>query len=141
LSGSLAYFLEPAANTTVQWMDPAGKVTSTVGVPAGRYTAVALAPDRTRAILVRRSSGLASSMWLVDLTRESAIPLPVRGGRVPSPVWSPDSTRFVFAPTATATASCTRRRWRMHCPSGAFCSSATLRRYRQAGRRTKSCSP
>ena len=96
LSGSLAYFLEPAANTNVEWIDQSGKITATVGVPAGRYTAVALAPDRTRAILVRRNSGIARSMWLVDLTRESAVPLSVTVGRLPSPVWSPDSTRFVF---------------------------------------------
>jgi hypothetical protein len=95
-SGSLAYFLEPATSTNVQWIDLAGKVTATLAVPAGRYTSVAVAPDRTRAILVRRDSGTARSMWLVDLTRESAVPLPVKGSRFPAPVWSPDSTRFVF---------------------------------------------
>ena len=97
LTGSLAYFLPPTVDTSVQWMDYQGKATGTVSVPAGRYTGVAIAPDSTRAVLVRQDSASSSSLWLIDLTRASAIPLSTGGGRNASPVWSPDSTRIMFA--------------------------------------------
>ncbi len=95
-AGSLAYYLEPVANTDVQWMDQTGKTTGSVNAPPGRYSAVAIAPDNTKAVLVRPDSSTSSSLWLVDLTRASAIPLSTDGIRDPSPVWSPDSTRIVF---------------------------------------------
>ncbi len=96
-SGSLAYFLQPVANTTVQWMDQTGKTTGSVNVPSGRYSEVAIAPDSTKAVLVRSDSSTSSSLWLVDLMRAGAIPLSMGGITNPSPVWSPDSTRIVFA--------------------------------------------
>jgi Tol biopolymer transport system component len=95
-TGSLAYYLEAVANTDVRWMDQTGKMTGTVNVPPGRYSDIAIAPDNTRAVLVRQESSISSSLWLVDLTRASAIPLSTDGIRDPSPVWSPDSTRVVF---------------------------------------------
>ncbi|HKW02943.1 MAG TPA: protein kinase [Vicinamibacterales bacterium] len=95
-TGSLAYFLAPAVNTTLQWMDQSGKMTSVIGVPAGRYTGLAIAPDNTHAVLDRRDSGTSSSLWLVDLTLATAAPLATAVHRTPSPVWSPDSRRIVF---------------------------------------------
>ena len=96
-AGSLAYYLEPVANTNVRWIDQTGKTTGSVNAPTGRYSAVAIAPDNTKAVLVRSESSTSSSLWLVDLTRASAIPLSTNAIRDPSPVWSPDSTRIVFA--------------------------------------------
>ena len=96
-TGSLAYFLPPAVDTNVQWMDHEGRTTGVVSVRAGRYTSVAIAPDNARAVLVRQDSASSSSLWLIDLTRASAIPLSTGGGRNTSPVWSPDSTRIMFA--------------------------------------------
>jgi Tol biopolymer transport system component len=78
-------------------MDTTGKTMGGVSVPPGRYSGVAVAPDNTRAVLVREDSPSSWSLWLVDLTRASAIPLSRGGSRVPSPVWSPDSKRIVFA--------------------------------------------
>jgi Tol biopolymer transport system component len=96
-AGSLAYYLEPVADTNVQWMDQTGKTTGSVNTRPGRYSDVAIAPDNTKAVLVRPDSSTSSSLWLVDLTRASAIPLSTDGITNPSPVWSPDSTRIVFA--------------------------------------------
>jgi Tol biopolymer transport system component len=96
-AGSLAYYLEPAQETNLQWMDRTGKTTSVVSVPGARYSSIALAPDQKFAALVRRDSGTTSSIWLVDLTRASVVPLSTGGGRNTSPVWSPDSARVVFS--------------------------------------------
>ena len=96
-AGSLAYYLAPSGNTTVQWMDLTGRTTGILSAPPGQYSAVAIAPDRTRAVLVRADSPVSSTLWLVDLTRAGAIPLWSGGGKNPMPVWSPDSTRIVFA--------------------------------------------
>jgi Tol biopolymer transport system component len=97
LAGSLAYFQQSSGNTTVQWMDFTGTTTGSVSAPPARYSYVALAPDQTKAVLVRSDSATSSSLWLVDLARGSAMPLWKGTGKTPSPVWSPDSTRIVFA--------------------------------------------
>ena len=95
--GSLAYFLPPPVDTTVQWLDYQGKSTATLNVPAGRYAGVSIAPDETKAVLVRQDSAASSSLWLIDLSRGSAGPLSSGSGRSKSPVWSPDSRRVLFA--------------------------------------------
>ena len=95
-SGALAYYLEPAVGTNLMWMDQTGKALASVGVPAARYAAVAIAPDGNRAALVRRDSPATSSVWVVDLTRAAAVPISSGRGRDTSPVWSPDGSRVVF---------------------------------------------
>ena len=95
-NGSLAYYQPVPAGTTIQWMDPTGTVAEPLTVPEARYVAVALAPDGTRAVLVREDSTASSSLWLVDLSRGGAVPLATEGRNV-APVWSPDSTQVVFA--------------------------------------------
>jgi Tol biopolymer transport system component len=95
-TGSLAYYLEPVANADLRWMDQTGKTIGTVNAPPGRYSDIAIAPDNTKAVLVRPDSSRSSSLWLVDLTRASAIPLSTDGITNPSPIWSPDSTRIIF---------------------------------------------
>ena len=95
--GSLAYFQPPPVDTTLQWLDVQGKASATLNVPAGRYGGVAIAPDGTKAVLVRHESPTSSNLWLIDLTRGSAGPLTSGSGRSKSPVWSPDSKRILFA--------------------------------------------
>ena len=96
-TGSLAYYLPPVADTTVQWMDHQAKVTGPVAIPAGRYAQVAIAPDGTRAVLVRLDSATESTLWLTDLERGTAVPLSSGGGRNSTPIWSPDGKQVVFA--------------------------------------------
>ena len=96
-TGSLAYYLPPVANSAVQWMDYQAKVTGQIEMPAGRYAQVDIAPDGTRAVIVRRDSATTSTLWLVDLTRGTAAPLSSGDSLNTSPVWSPDGKRIVFA--------------------------------------------
>ena len=102
-TGALAYYLAPAGNVSVQWMDLAGKTVGPLDVPAGRYTAVAIAPDASKAVLVRSASPTTSDLWIADLTRPSAIPLATGVSRLPNPTWSPDSTRIIFSSQSSGT--------------------------------------
>jgi serine/threonine protein kinase/Tol biopolymer transport system component len=95
--GSLAYYLPPVVDTRVQWMDFDGRMTAIVAVPAGRYVNLAIAPDNTKAVLVREDGAAESSLWLTDLTRAGNVPLSTGGGRNGLPVWSPDSKRVMFS--------------------------------------------
>jgi serine/threonine protein kinase len=95
-TGSLAYYLDAPANTNVQWIDQTGKVTGTVSAPPGRYTEIAVAPDSRKAVLVRSDSPMSWSLWLLDLTRASAVPLGAGVSKTASPVWSPDSSRIAY---------------------------------------------
>jgi eukaryotic-like serine/threonine-protein kinase len=102
-TGSLAYYLAPAGNVSVQWMDLAGKTRAPLDVPKGRYTGVAIAPDASKAVLVRSASPGSSDLWIVDLTRPSAVPLATGVSRLPNPIWSPDSTRIIFSSESPGT--------------------------------------
>ena len=93
---ALAYYQPPGAAMRLQWMDAAGRPAQQVPVPPGRYTSVAVAPDAKRAVLVREETGGTSTLWLVDLTRASAVPLVTEGRNFPA-VWSPDGKQVVFA--------------------------------------------
>jgi serine/threonine protein kinase len=95
--GALAYFSAPSLNTAARWIDANGIVTSTLDVPPARYSDLSLSPDGSKAILVRSVSVTESSLWLADVARGNATLLSTGPGRNDAPVWSPDSTRVVFA--------------------------------------------
>ena len=95
--GTLAYFSAPSVNTAARWIDAKGTVTGTLEVPPARYSDLSLSPDGSKAILVRSVSVTESSLWLADVARSTATLLSAGGGRNDAPVWSPDSTRVVFA--------------------------------------------
>jgi Tol biopolymer transport system component len=97
LAGSLAYFSAPSVNTTVAWLDGTGQITGTLTVPPGHYESVTISPDGTHAVLTRSTSPSESALWLVDLARGSASPISAGHGRNDNSVWSPDSTKVVFA--------------------------------------------
>jgi len=97
VTGTLAYLTEPSINTRLVWTDRTGAEVSSVALPAGRYLQVALSPDEQRAAVVRLNSRTESTIWLVDLVRGGAAPLIQAAGLNDSVVWSPDSTRIVFA--------------------------------------------
>ncbi|MEO6214291.1 MAG: protein kinase [Vicinamibacterales bacterium] len=97
LTGTLGYFSSPSTNTTASWYDATGNQTGTLALPPGHYETASIAPDGTQAVLVRSTSPSESALWLVDLARGSAAPLSSGPGRNDTPVWSPDSTRVVFA--------------------------------------------
>jgi serine/threonine protein kinase/Tol biopolymer transport system component len=96
-SGSLAYYSSASANTTATWIDASGKPTGAITLPVGIYSGLTISPDGTHAALVKSTSATESSLWLVDLTHGNAVPLSSGRGRNDSPVWSPDSSRVIFA--------------------------------------------
>jgi Tol biopolymer transport system component len=96
-SGSLAYYSTPPANTQAVWFDASGKPSGTLALPPGRYSGVTISPDGTHAVVEKSISVTESSLWLVDLTLGSSVPLSSGRGRNDSPVWSPDSARVVFS--------------------------------------------
>jgi Tol biopolymer transport system component len=95
--GALAYFSAPSVNTAARWIDAKGTVTGTLDVPPAQYSDMSLSPDGSKAVLVRSVSMTESSLWIVDVARGNATPLSTGAGRNDAPVWSPDSTRVVFA--------------------------------------------
>jgi Tol biopolymer transport system component len=95
--GSLAYYSSPSLNTVATWYDATGVATGTLNVPPGHYETATISPDGSRAVLSKSTSPSESSLWVVDLARGGATPLSTGKGRNDSAVWSPDSTRVVWA--------------------------------------------
>jgi dipeptidyl aminopeptidase/acylaminoacyl peptidase len=96
-AGTIAYYSSPPTNTTATWIDVTGRIAGTLSLPDGQYTDLSISPDGTRAVLVRSRSASESSLWLADLAHGGASPLSSGRGRNDNPVWSPDSSRIVFA--------------------------------------------
>src|SRR6185369_6441049 len=96
-TGALAYFSASSVSSKALWLDAAGKPANIVNLPLGRYADVRVSPDGTRAVLVRNNSRTESKLWLLDIERGQTSPLSSGRGLNTSPVWSPDSTRVVFA--------------------------------------------
>jgi len=96
-TGSFAYFSAPAINTTATWISEAGRANGTVALPESQYSGLSISPDGARAALVRSVSATEQTLWLADLAHGGASPLSSGRGLNNSPVWSPDSSRVVFA--------------------------------------------
>jgi Tol biopolymer transport system component len=96
-TGTLAYYAAASTDTTATWYDTSGLPLGTVDLPAGHYDSCRISPDGQRAVCVRSVSPSESTLWLVDLSRGSAVPLTNQPGRTDSPAWSPDGRRIAFA--------------------------------------------
>ena len=96
-SGSLGYYSAPSTNTIATWYDANGAPSGMLNLPPGHYESIAISPDGTRGVAVRSTSPSESTLWLVDLVRGGTTPLSSGRGRNDTPVWSPDSTRVVWA--------------------------------------------
>jgi eukaryotic-like serine/threonine-protein kinase len=96
-TGALAYYAAASTDTTATWYDTSGLPLGTLNLPAGHYDNCRISPDGQRAVCVRSVSPSESALWLVDLSRGSAVPLTNTPGRNDSPVWSPDGRQIAFA--------------------------------------------
>ena len=95
--GTLAYYTHPPGNSKLVWFDRSGRQQGTVSVPAGTYLDVGLAPNLSRAAVVRQVSPAATELWIVDLERGGASRLANAPGQNNRPVFSPDSERVAFS--------------------------------------------
>jgi serine/threonine protein kinase/Tol biopolymer transport system component len=95
--GTLAYYTHPPGNSKLVWFDRSGRQQGTVSVPAGTYLDVGLAPNLSRAAVVRQVSPAATELWIVDLERGGSSRLANAAGQNNRPVFSPDSERVAFS--------------------------------------------
>jgi Tol biopolymer transport system component len=96
-NGSLAYYSAPSQNMLVDWYDLQGKKTGSLGLPPGHYDRVTVSPNGKYVIAERSISPSESSLWLVDVATGGASRFSDGPGRNGSAVWSPDSSKIVFA--------------------------------------------
>jgi Tol biopolymer transport system component len=90
-TGAAVYAPGNPAKTSLVWVDREGKVES-LGKDQDAYREVSLSPDGTRAIV---RDGL--NLWIHDLQRGTRSRLTSGNSSNTSPLWSPDSTRIIFA--------------------------------------------
>ena len=86
-----------AAEHKLVWFDRTGRQTGTLTVPEGRYQDIAIAPDGRRASITRFTTQSDSDLWIADLTKGGATRFTTERALNVDAVWSPDSTRIVFA--------------------------------------------
>ena len=99
-SGALVYVTggpQPAARVELVWIDRTGKV-EPVGAPLGPFGAPRLSPDGRRIAMFNGAAATdGHRVWVYDLERRTYAPLTTRDEHVAWAVWSPDSSRIVFA--------------------------------------------
>ena len=84
-----------SADTTLQWIDPAGKREPLLAKPGG-YQDLRLSPDGARVALTVQDSG-GRDVWVYDLQRDGMTRLTFGGGTYGSPTWNPDGHYVVFS--------------------------------------------
>jgi Tol biopolymer transport system component len=96
-TGVLAYRTVTHVMTQPTWFDRVGRPLGSVGEP-GEYVHLALAPDEKRVVLERLDPKTGDGvLWLNDLQRNITSRFTFGPAWDWSPIWSPDSTRIVFA--------------------------------------------
>ena len=89
--GVLAYRGIGGGNTSLRWMDRAGKDLGDAAAP-GDYAGPALSPDDKHVAFERQGD-----IWVQDLARGAASRLTFEPSQETRPVWSPDGRLLVFA--------------------------------------------
>jgi len=95
-NGTLVYRSDIAGSEReLVWMDRAGKRIGAIGKP-GAFFGLVISPDeRTVAVSIR--NGRQRDIWLEDLGRGVLSRFTFRSGINRNPIWSPDSSRVIFA--------------------------------------------
>jgi Tol biopolymer transport system component len=96
-NGSLAYYSAPSQNTLVDWYDLQGKKTGSLGLPPGHYERLNVSPNGKYVIAERSISPSESSLWLIDVATGGGSRFSSGPGLNGTPIWSPDSSKIVFA--------------------------------------------
>jgi Tol biopolymer transport system component len=102
-NGTLVYVPDapsPEGDRILVWVDRAGRVEPIPSTPRG-YLAVRLSPDGSRVasetVAASRAQLADRDIWIHDLARGTERRLTLDLGVDLSPIWSPDSTRVLFA--------------------------------------------
>ncbi len=95
-NGMLVYrSSEAVSDRELIWMNRAGKRLGTLGKP-GAFWGIAISPDE-KTLAVSILNGSQRDIWLEDLGRGVLSRFTFRSGINRNPVWSPDSSRLIFA--------------------------------------------
>jgi Tol biopolymer transport system component len=95
-SGALAYLAKPDIKGHPIWVDRSGRTLGELAAPAGEYTAVEVAPDGERAVVLRRDEQTGDGhLWIVE--NGSARRFTDGPGESLSPLWSPDGRSIIYS--------------------------------------------
>jgi eukaryotic-like serine/threonine-protein kinase len=96
-NGVLAYCKgTPATHPHLTWFDRAGKATAELAPPAG-YSEVSMSRDGKMVAVAPVDSAHNRDIWLLNVERGGSSRFTFDPAPEYSPVWSPDSSRLVFA--------------------------------------------
>ena len=88
--GTIAYWNGGRPATDLVWHDRTGRVLRRLREPEP-LDAIALSPDGTAVLVMRRTEAATNELWKIDTTSGAASQLSITGFSI----WSPDSRRLI----------------------------------------------
>jgi Tol biopolymer transport system component len=96
-AGVLAFLQSEFTLTELHWLDRTGRDLGRVQAPAGAYDGLRISPDGKLAAASVHSAPGQHDMWILNLERGGATRLNADGGTIANPVFTPDSSRVLYA--------------------------------------------